>query len=166
MKWSSHYIPIQASMHERSIEIQSFENIHLVLFLDSQISLGILLIYRAPNTKDFSEKFLKLLFNVAIKLIRFIVFINWNTHAPPWPSTPTGKNPWFHSIEILSWYFTLGFLPSFGPGSTLECFIALDANIRIPFYSCLLFSSDHSLLWFMSPTTQSTLSECLIHSHS
>lgn len=55
MKWSSHYIPIQPPMHERSIEIQSFENIHLVLFLDSQISLGILLIYRAPNTKDFSE---------------------------------------------------------------------------------------------------------------
>lgn len=45
MKWSSHYIPIQAPVHERSIETQPFENIHLVLFLDSQISLGILLIY-------------------------------------------------------------------------------------------------------------------------
>lgn len=55
MKWSSHYIPIQAPMHERSIEIQSFETIHLVLFLDSQISLGILLIYRAPNKRFLRE---------------------------------------------------------------------------------------------------------------
>jgi len=70
-------------MHERSIEIQSFENIHLVLFLDCQISLGILLIYRPPNTKDFSEKLLKLLCNVTIKIIKFIVFINLNTHTVP-----------------------------------------------------------------------------------
>lgn len=81
MKWSSHYIPIQPPMHERSIEIQSFENIHLVLFLDFQISLGILLIYRAPNTKDFSEslkKIIKMLFNAAIKILRIIVFVNLN----------------------------------------------------------------------------------------
>lgn len=135
MKWSSHYIPIQAPMHERSIEIQSFENIHLVLFLDSQISLGILLIYRAPNTNDFSEKLLKLLFTVAIKIIRFIVFINLNTHAPL-PLHPNWKKiPWFNSTEIFSWYFHISFLTSFGPGSALEWFIALDVNIRIPFTS-------------------------------
>lgn len=105
MKWSSHYIPIQAPMHERSIEIQSFENIHLVLFLDTQVHLGILLIYRAPNTKDFSEKLLKLLFNVAINIIMFIVFINLNTHAP---------FSAFHStLKFFPGICTLGFLTSF-----------------------------------------------------
>ena len=165
MKWSSHYIPIQAPMHERSIEIQSFENIHLVLFLDFQISLGILLIYRAPNIKDFSEKLLKLLFNVAIKIIRFIVFINLNTHALPSVPPQLEKSPDSTALKFFPDTSTLGFLTSFGPVSTLEWFIALDANIRVPFYSCLLFSSDHSLLCFMSPTTQSTLSKHLIHSH-
>lgn len=84
MKWSSHYIPIQAPVHERSIKTKSFENIHLVLFLDTQISLGILLIYRV-NTKDFSEKLLKFLFNMATKIIRFNVFINLNGDAPLLP---------------------------------------------------------------------------------
>lgn len=163
MKWSSHYIPIQAPIHERSIEIQSFENIHLVLFLDFQISLGILLIYRAPNTKDFSEKLLKLLFNVAIKIIRFIVFLN--THAPL-PLHPNWKkNPWFNSTEIFSWYFHISFFNIFWTWQCPRMVHSSWCEHKNSFYFCLLFSSDHSLLCFMSPMTQSTLSKHLIHSH-
>lgn len=159
MKWSSHYVPIQVPMHERSIEVQSFENNHLVLFLDSQISLGILLIYRAPNLKDFPvTKVAVSCGNKDHKVHCLYKFkYSCSRHSP---SDPTGKKiPDSTALKFFPDISTLG------PGSALEWFIALDANIRIPFYFCLLFTSDHSLLCFMSPTTQSTLSKCLIHSH-
>lgn len=97
MKWSSHYIPIQAPMHESSIEIQSFENIHLVLFLDFQISLGMVNLQSCAN-----KRFLREVTRVAVYcgnkdhkvycLYRFKYL-----HSP----TSSGKSPRLNNLEIL-----------------------------------------------------------------
>lgn len=84
---------------------------------------------------------------MATKIIRFNVFINLNANTPLLPfCLGWKKNPWPNSIEILSWYFHVRFFSCLVPDCALALFIALDANIRNPFYSCFLFSSGYSLL--------------------